>query len=276
MDLLKTNPELVTQITTPPPSYQPFIGLRNDKPPFNDPRVRQALSLAIDRGAIIDSVFFGMAGYGYAQDWTYFGQEWPWTQDQVGQYMQFDPKKAKQLLTAAGFNNGLGRKIELYHIAGTGYNFDTGQLVADNWQRNLGIEVNQVVPPDYASWVNKLYNVQYDDAIVVGVAGPSLDPDAYAYDPLNSKSTKNYFKVNDPQLDQLTEAQRVEFDIPKRQDILKQIMARDLDQAYRMWTVTQYKINVRFPYLYNAVDQVHAWGPAGWGSKVCELIWMDK
>lgn len=276
MDLLKTNPELVTQITTPPPSYQPFIGIRNDKPPFNDPRVRQAMSLAIDRQAIIDTVFFGMAGYGYAQDWTYFGQEWPWTPDQVGQYMQFDPKKAKQLLSAAGLGNGIGRKMELYHVAATGYNFDTGQLVADNWQRNLGIDVTQTTPPDYASWVNKLYNVQYDDAIVVGVAGPSLDPDAYSFDPLNSKSTKNYFKVNDPQLDQLTQAQRVEFDVPKRQGILRDIMARDLDQAYRMWTVTQYKINARFPYLYNAVDQVHAWGPAGWGSKVCELIWMDK
>jgi hypothetical protein len=45
---------------------------------------------------------------------------------------------------------------------------------------------------------------------------------------------------------------------------------------YRIWTVTPYKINVRHPYLYNAVDQIHAWGPLGWGSKVCEYIWMDK
>ncbi|MHB8577639.1 MAG: ABC transporter substrate-binding protein, partial [Dehalococcoidia bacterium] len=203
-------------------------------------------------------------------------QEWPWSLDQVGQYMQFDPKKAKQLMAAAGFSNGFGRKIEMIQFFAVGYNQDTAQLVADNWQRNLGIEVNQVIPTDSAAWSNKLYNVQYDDVIVTGVAGPSLDPDAYSYDPLNSKSTKNYFRVNDPQLDQLTQAQRVEFDIPKRQDLLKQIMARDLDQAYRMWTVTPYKLNVRYPYLYNAVDQVHAWGPAGWGSKVCELIWMDK
>lgn len=276
MDLLKTNPELVTQITTPPPSYQPYIAVRNDKAPFNDPRVRQAMSLAIDREGIMEAVFGGLAGYGYAQDWTFFGQEWPWAADQVGQYMQFDPKKAKQLLEAAGFSNGVGRKIEMIHWYAAGYNQSTAQLVADNWQRNLGIEVAQVIPPDVATWSDKLYNLKYDDTIVAAVAGPSLDPDAYSYDPLNSKSTKNYFKVNDPQLDDLTNAQRAEFDIPKRQELLKQIMARDLDQAYRMWTITQYKINVRYPYLYNAVDQVHAWGPAGWGSKVCELIWMDK
>jgi ABC-type transport system substrate-binding protein len=136
--------------------------------------------------------------------------------------------------------------------------------------------VVETVPPDTATLYDKLYNLKYDDIIVAAVAGPSLDPDAYAYDPLHSKSTKNYFKVNDPQLDQLTEAQRVEFDLTKRQKLLKDIMARDLDQMYRLWTVTQYKFNVRYPYLHNAVDQVHAWGPAGWGSKVCEFIWMDK
>lgn len=276
LDVLKTNPEVITQVTTPPPSYQPYIAVRNDKPPFNDPRVRRALSMGMNREDIISGVFDGMAGYGYAQDWTYFGQEWPWSLDQVGQYMKFDAAEAKKMLQAAGFNSGVGRKFELYHVFGAGYNFDTGALVADMWKRNLGAEVVETTPADYPSWVDRLYGAKYDDMIVAAVAGPSLDPDAYSYDPLHSKSSKNYFKVNDPELDRMTEAQRVEFDIPKRQQILKDIMKRDLDQMYRLWTVTQYKINVRYPYLYNAVDQVHAWGPAGWGSKVCEFIWMDK
>lgn len=33
LDVLKTNPEVATQITTPPPSYQPYMGIRLDKPP---------------------------------------------------------------------------------------------------------------------------------------------------------------------------------------------------------------------------------------------------
>ncbi|MGD9890444.1 MAG: ABC transporter substrate-binding protein, partial [Dehalococcoidia bacterium] len=276
MDVLKTNPEVITQITTPPPSYQPYIGIRVDKPPFNDVRVRRALSLAVNREDIIFGPFDGLAGYGYAQDWTYFGQEWPWAPEQLGQYMKFNAEEAKKLMTEAGFPEGIGRKLEIYHSAATGINFDTGQLVADMWKKNLGIDVVETVPPDTAAWQQNFYGVKYEDTIVAGVAGPSLDPDAYAYDPLHSKSTKNYFKVNDPQLDSLTEAQRVEFDTTKRQQLLKDIMARDLDQAYRLWTVTPYKINTRYPYLFNAVDQVHAWGPAGWGSKVCEMVWMNR
>ena len=112
--------------------------------------------------------------------------------------------------------------------------------------------------------------------IVAAVAGPSLDPDAYAYDPLYSKSPKNYFKVIDPELDRLTEAQRVELDVPNRQPLPKEIMHRDPDKMYRLWTVTPYKIGTRHPYVYNAVDQVHAWGPLGWGWKVSELTWMNK
>jgi peptide/nickel transport system substrate-binding protein len=276
LDLLKTNPEVVTQITTPPPSYQPYMGMRVDKPPFNDVRVRRALSMGINRDDIIFGPFDGMAGLGYAQDWSYFGQEWPWTAEQVGPNMKFDVAEAKKLLQAAGFSSGLGRQIEMYHLFNSPLNEDVGRIVADNWRRNLGIDVKETQPADSAAWTEKLYQVKYDDIIIAAVAGPSLDPDAYAYDPLHSKSSKNYFKVNDSQLDQMTEAQRVEFDLAKRQKLLKDIMARDLDQMYRLWTITPYKINSRYPYVYNAVDQIHAWGPIGWGAKVLEYTWLDK
>ena len=276
MDVLRTNPELITQITTPPPSAQPYFAWRNDKAPFNDVRVRRALSLAINREDILAGPFDGLAGYGYAQDQSFFGQEWPWSAEQLGPYVKFDVAEAKKLLAAAGFNSGLGRRIEIYHIAASGVAFDVTQIVADQWKRNLGIDVVETVPPDSAAWQQKFFGVQYDDVVMAWFAGPSLDPDAYAYDPLHSKSTKNYFKVNDPELDRLTEAQRVELDVTKRQQLLKDIMARDLDQAYRLWTLNGYKINVRYPYLYNAVDQIHAWGPVGWGSKVVEMVWIDK
>ena len=217
-----------------------------------------------------------MAGYGYSQDQTFFGQEWPWTEDKLGPYVKFDVAEAKNLLQAAGFSSGLGRKIEIYYLTSTGISFEVSQVEADQWKRNLGIDVQQTIPPDSAAWQQKFFGVQYDDVIMAWFAGPSLDPDAYAYDPLHSKSTKNYFKVNDPDLDRLTEAQRVEFDTAKRQQLLKDIMNRDLDQVYRLWTLNGYKINTRYPYLYNAVDQVHAWGPVGWGSKVVEMVWIDR
>jgi peptide/nickel transport system substrate-binding protein len=276
MDILRTNPEVITQITAPPPSAQPYFAWRLDKAPYNDVRVRRALSLGINREDILAGPFDGLAGYGYAQDPSFFGQEWPWSADQLGPYVKYDPAEAKKLLEAAGFSRGLGRQIEIFHLTNTGISFDVTQLVADQWKKNLGLDVKETVPPDNAAWQEKFFGKKYDDVIMAWYAGPSLDPDAYAYDPLNSKSTKNYFFVNDPELDRLTEAQRVELDTTKRQQIIKDIMNRDLDQVYRLWTLNGYKINVRYPNLYNVTDQVHAWGPVGWGSKGVEMTWFDR
>ena len=275
-DVVKTNPDAVNVITTPPPSYQPYMGINLDKKPFDDVRVRRALSMAINRDDIIFGPFDGMAGLGYAQDWTFFGQEWPWDEKQVGPYMKFDVAAAKKLLAEAGYANGLGRPIEMYHLWNSPLNEQVGRIVADNWRKNLGIDVKETMPPDSAAWTDKLYGVKYDDVIIAAVAGPSLDPDAYSYDPLHSKSSKNYFHVKDAEIDAAADAQRIEFDLKKRQDLLKKIMDRDLDQMYRIWTVTPYKIGMRNPYMYNSVDQVHAWGPIGWGNKVVEYMWMDK
>ena len=105
LDVMKSNPDSVTQVTTPPPSFQPYIAMRLDKEPFKDPRVRRALSLLIDRDTIIKSLAGGMAGYGYGQDWTYFGNEWPWESKELGNYNKLDIAEAKKLMDTAGIKN---------------------------------------------------------------------------------------------------------------------------------------------------------------------------
>jgi ABC-type transport system substrate-binding protein len=77
--------------------------LRETEPPFNNPQVRAALEFAVDRNEINKVVYNGQnetatqpfpkfaAGYNKAISKTY----------------KYDPKKAKQMLTAAGFANGV-------------------------------------------------------------------------------------------------------------------------------------------------------------------------
>lgn len=274
-DLLKTNPDAVIQITTPPPSYQPYVVMRLDKPPFNDVRVRRAMSMALDRDSIIAGVTDGFAGYGYAQDWTYFGQEWPWTQKDVGDYNKFNLAEAKKLMEAAGFGNGFGRTIKFaLPTTASGLYYDTFVLMADQW-RKLGIQTDIWAPADYAQVYNQYYGGSFEDMVGTGVIGPGIDPDSFAYEPLNSKSPKNYYFVKDPQLDTWTEQQRVEMDTEKRKKILRQIMDRDLDQMYRIWGITPYRIRMRHSYAFNITDEIGAWEP-GWGSRGVELVWLNK
>lgn len=88
--------------TTPSLDYTTMY-LRETEPPFNNPQVRAALEFAVDRNEINKVVYNGQnetatqpfpkfaAGYNKAISKTY----------------KYDPKKAKQMLTAAGFANGV-------------------------------------------------------------------------------------------------------------------------------------------------------------------------
>jgi ABC-type transport system substrate-binding protein len=95
---LAKNPNLV--VHTPPSARVIWIYLNTQREPFKDKRVRQALYYAIDREAIVKSLFAGTAkrlhspgpagSYGYTEAYDHY---------------PYDPEKAKRLLREAGQPN---------------------------------------------------------------------------------------------------------------------------------------------------------------------------
>lgn len=71
---------------------------------FNDVRVRQAMSHAINREALVQSLYFGHAIATYGP----LAPNVVWYNKAVEQYNQFDPDKSKSLLDAAGWKVGAG------------------------------------------------------------------------------------------------------------------------------------------------------------------------
>jgi peptide/nickel transport system substrate-binding protein len=78
------------------------LSMRNDKAPFNDPRVRQAIALTLDRPAIIKSLFNSLADIGNDSP---FAPVFPSTDTSVPQ-RALDIAKARALLKAAGHGSG--------------------------------------------------------------------------------------------------------------------------------------------------------------------------
>jgi peptide/nickel transport system substrate-binding protein len=78
------------------------LSMRNDKAPFNDPRVRQAMALTLDRPAIVKSLFNSLADIGNDSP---FAPVFPSTDTSVPQRAQ-NIAKAKALLKAAGHGSG--------------------------------------------------------------------------------------------------------------------------------------------------------------------------
>ena len=83
------------------------LSMRNDKAPFTDARVRQAIALTLDRPAIVKALFQGFADVGNDSP---FAPVYPSTNTSVAQRTK-DIAKAKSLLTAAGHGSGFSTQL---------------------------------------------------------------------------------------------------------------------------------------------------------------------
>jgi len=100
MERIKSNPKLTLAPVLSANFWLEFPGFQDPKNPFHDKRVRQAVSLAVDRDAMneAESGGLGRVDGNWINDDVVYGMGWPkWPHE---------PAKAKQLLAEAGFPNG--------------------------------------------------------------------------------------------------------------------------------------------------------------------------
>ena len=120
-------------IEQPSPSYT-YLGVPIYVDAYKDKKLRQAMSLAIDRQAIIDAVYQGS----YSPAKSFSPPNFPGGRDKTCPFCEFNVEKAKQLLAEAG-GWPAGKKVELWFNAGGGH--DTWmQAVGDQLKRNLGMD----------------------------------------------------------------------------------------------------------------------------------------
>ncbi len=158
---LKPAPQLATY----------FYLLNNTRPPLNDKRVRQALSMAVDR----DEITRVATGAGEIPALSLVPPSMPDYKQQPCK--AYNPEAARKLLAEAGFPNGRGfPKLEIL------YNTDQqhqaiAELVRKQWQNNLGITASL----RNEEWGSYQAAEQQLDYIVARRAwvGDYLDPNTY-------------------------------------------------------------------------------------------------
>lgn len=205
--------------------------LNTEKPPFDDPRVRRAMFLGIDRRAAVDILYcqndygqcFGSVGV-FVPDAILGEQvEPPELLEKTPGYLlnrADDLAEAKSLLTSAGLGGGFKVKLNLQS---TQLTVARNEVVTAQLRRDLGIDIT-LDAADSGGAVNERAMAGSHE-ISDQTAGRTV-PDAAAY--LNSYFQKNIVRNpqnwGDPEVDQLLSAQALELDPAKRLEMLRRIV----------------------------------------------------
>jgi len=153
----KTNPAALIQAYAN--TLAPFgLALAQDKPPFNDVKVRRAISMAIDRQKQVDTVYEGHGIPGWGVPYIYY-QDKPPTLAQLGPWVQYRPAEAKKLLTEAGHPNGF--ETTLFYYEYFPQMTSQVQLVQQDLKRNLNINV-KITKMDYTTYYGRYVESKWE------------------------------------------------------------------------------------------------------------------
>ncbi len=249
------------------------LAMAANSPPYNDPRVRQALSMAIDRNAQLQSIFSGHATYGWGIPWIYF-QDAAVTPDQCGPYWKFDPAGAKKLLTAAGKADGFKDTLTYFEYS-TAMTSQV-QLAQADLKKNLNVDLT-IRQVDYPTWFQEYTSHKWTGTAWGFQIGSSSTLDDFTYQNIYSKSVANYWYVDDAQIDDLAIKIRAETDVQKRRDLVKQLFQREQDQAWRLWMPYTNAFYLLKPHIRNFRPMaLRGGGTADYGGAARVQHWVDK
>src|SRR2546425_3058026 len=266
----KTNPSALVQALTP--SITPFgLALAQDRPPFNDVRVRRALSMAIDRQKQVDTVFEGHGIVTAGVPWIYYQDAKPTAKD-LGPWWQYRPADAKKLLAEAGHPNGF--ETTLFYSEYFPQMSSQVQLVQQDLKKNLNVNV-KISKLDYTSYYGRYVEGKWDGMAWGFQSGHAVGLDERTYVYMHSKSTKNFFRVNDPVIDELTTKLRRTPDRAEQRAIAKKIVDREYDQVLRMWIPYDNGFLVFQPHMRNVAAGALR-RTDGYGCPTIARSWIDK
>jgi oligopeptide transport system substrate-binding protein len=235
----KNDPEFLRQ---EPYVGTTFIRLNTTRPAFSDPRVRQALSLTIDRGQICEHI---MEGFIPATSLT----------PKMGSYepeakLRFDPEKARVLLAEAGFPNGDGFPVFSMLISRPSARAGSEALQA-MWLKHLNIRIN-IQNMDWGSYIGAQQSLNFDMASA-GWVGDYLDPTTFLniWTPGNGNNNTGW---SDPRYDSLLRAAALKADPAERIALFREAESLLMD-AQPILPVSYYTRN------YLIRPEVKGWHP---------------
>lgn len=197
-----------SRLVSGPANVVQVLALNQARPPWNKLEVRQAVAHAVNRQQLIEAVSQGRAKPLYSgltpENAYYAALENPYP---------YDPVKARQLLTRAGYPDGLQATLvvpSVYEL-----HVQTAQVLQQQLAR-AGIRL-QIQLVDWARWLSEVYTGEQYDATIIGFTG-KLDPHP-ELSRYHSRYPRNFVNFADPDYDRLVDEAVRTADFERRREL---------------------------------------------------------
>lgn len=270
-DVKARAPNAVCQMITT--GTQSNLMVNRENPPFDNPELRKAMSLAIDRKAFNTILMEGLALTGGAMLPKPAG-EWGMPPDMVtsltgyGSDTDKNVREAQAIMQKLGYSEAKPLQIKIQTRNLPTYR-DAAVILTDQLKR-IHI-VGELDILDTPRWYAKLSRKDY--TIGLNVTGVSVDDaDGNLVENYSCKSERNYTQYCNAEVDKLLAAQSREIDKEKRRKIVWDIERLLVDDAARPIILHSIAANCWQPYVRNYVPHDNS----QYNSLRFEEVWLDK
>lgn len=205
-----------------------YLSFNVEKKPLDNVKIRQALTVAVNKEAIIDAVYqkAGQAAKNLIPP-TMWGYN-----DQITDYA-YDPEKAKELLKEAGMPDGFS--IDLWAMpVQRPYNPNArrmAEMIQADWAK-IGVKA-KIVTYEWGEYLKRAKDGEHQ-TVMMGWTGDNGDPDnffATLFSCAAAKEGSNYSKWCYKPFEDLIQPARAESDHNKRVELYKQAQVVMHDEA---------------------------------------------
>jgi ABC-type transport system substrate-binding protein len=219
---------LFAELKKAPPGFSVgYIGLNVTQPPLDDPKVRQALNLAINKQEIASTVQADLV----VPAKGIIPPGFPSFNPNLRGY-DYNPERAKQLLRESRYGDKLGQLPTITLTIPGSFGASAGldlDVILQMWQKNLGIRV-EVQQTEWATFLQDLNRRRFQ-MFEIGWIADYPDPENFLDILFHSKSTNNHGSYRNLEVDALLEQARVEPDEATRFRLYNRIEQMIVDDA---------------------------------------------
>lgn len=220
-DVVKADPNL--QVIPSGAGIHQWMAFNTTAEPFNNEKLRQAFSAAIDRESLMSVITLG---YGEITPTLVPPGEWIYSADLKTPYA-YNPELAKTLLSEAGYPSGIELTLSVIQR-------DPDVQIAELIQAQVAevdIKLNVEILERQA-WIDKVTAKKFDLAML-RITVPRSDPNQ-VFEPTFGSATgsQNWAKFDDEEIFDLVNQAKQELDQTKRYDLYVQAQQLLVDHAY--------------------------------------------